>query len=419
MDRTKIGKLICRLISSSVQDKQFVSKLSNFSNSDWEDVYSFAENVKLLPILFYKLKSFTGLAAIPSNIELKMHGAYIASSAQSLKIQHQLKEIINALNNKKIDVIILKGAHLSNTYYQHPGLRPMSDIDILVRERDIQSSYQCLVELGYTSSKEFKAEVIDLYRKHIPPLNSNNKYSVEVHKELIQPRKEYLGNIEINDIWNNTSHAIFLNHKTISIRAEHLIIYLAYAIAEDDFKYKILHLYDIYLIINKENIDWHYMVNQASAWGTAKPLLCVLLLLEQNFNMRYRESVVKELTRHLDKCTVVKSLEHQLKTIFFENALESDINKERINQYCSNYGFFDTFKFASKILFSHRWYIYKYGIQDNKNLFLYYRMQAIREVFNGYLKPFIKYVLFGKKASLKKDEGMKDSKDFFNWLKEG
>ena len=132
MNRAKIGKLICRLISSNTLDKTLISILNKFDNLDWNDVYIFTEKTNLLPIFFYKLRSFSKIITVPTDIELKMQNAYIASSGQSLKIEHQLKEILSTLNKEAIDVIILKGAYLANKYYEHPGLRPMCDIDILV-----------------------------------------------------------------------------------------------------------------------------------------------------------------------------------------------------------------------------------------------------------------------------------------------
>ena len=194
-------------------------------------------------------------------------------------------------------------------------------------------------------------------------------------------------------------------------------MYLAYAIAEDGFSNKILHLYDIYLIINKENIDWDYLIKQTTKRKTIKPLLCVLLQLEQNFSLVYDYPIIKELAKLLGGPNIIKFLTSQMDIIFFEDKRARDISKEHISRYCNDFGFWDTFKFACKILFSHRWYIYKYGIKDRKGLFLYYRIQAIKEVINGYLKPFIKYVLLGKGTNLKNKNEEKSSKDFLDWLK--
>lgn len=60
-----------------------------------------------------------------------------------------LERIAEAFEREGIDVMVLKGAALLLCLYEHPGLRPMCDIDLLIRPADAGRAERLLAELGY------------------------------------------------------------------------------------------------------------------------------------------------------------------------------------------------------------------------------------------------------------------------------
>ncbi len=77
-----------------------------------------------------------------------------------------LAKILRALAGEGIETLVLKGAALAHTVYATPELRPMGDIDLLTRKRDLEQAREILLGIGFsatTLSSDF------LFRHHHLP----------------------------------------------------------------------------------------------------------------------------------------------------------------------------------------------------------------------------------------------------------
>jgi len=74
-----------------------------------------------------------------------------------------LADILTCYQAAGIDVLVLKGAALAHLVYPQPVLRPMRDIDILVRAEDVYRAYARLPEIGFTPPRRRRAGVSCLY----------------------------------------------------------------------------------------------------------------------------------------------------------------------------------------------------------------------------------------------------------------
>ena len=91
--------------------------------------------------------------------------------------------------------MVLKGAALAHMVYAEPALRPMRDMDLLVREDDAVQAQRVLMELGFDAPPT--SEVSDR-RKHLPPDTRRTQdmmVSVEVHHDLNEP---YMGRCQVD-----------------------------------------------------------------------------------------------------------------------------------------------------------------------------------------------------------------------------
>ena len=61
----------------------------------------------------------------------------------------ELQDILSAFRDSRVEVIVLKGAALAETVYAHIGLRPMCDIDLLIKPETMEAAGTVLVRLGY------------------------------------------------------------------------------------------------------------------------------------------------------------------------------------------------------------------------------------------------------------------------------
>jgi hypothetical protein len=113
---------------------------------------------------------------------------------RNLSIQHDLADhILPALESKVSPVIVQKGGALTFTLYSNPGQRPLRDIDLLVKEEQIDLAERCLEGIGFHRDttevakgfEEFSIHHLHLLRD-IPRL-----LTLEVHRRLRGPSTDW------------------------------------------------------------------------------------------------------------------------------------------------------------------------------------------------------------------------------------
>jgi hypothetical protein len=74
---------------------------------------------------------------------------YHAQTIHNLRCLDELDSLVAAMRGEGVEPIVLKGAALSRSHYASPGLRTLSDLDLLIREDEIAPLHALLVERGY------------------------------------------------------------------------------------------------------------------------------------------------------------------------------------------------------------------------------------------------------------------------------
>ncbi|MDD3544764.1 MAG: nucleotidyltransferase family protein [Kiritimatiellae bacterium] len=80
--------------------------------------------------------------------------AFLRNLVRSDLIRQVLQPTLTRLTRAGIETIVLKGAWLGATVYDDPAQRTMSDIDLLVREADIEAAHRELTQVGFTADKD-------------------------------------------------------------------------------------------------------------------------------------------------------------------------------------------------------------------------------------------------------------------------
>jgi hypothetical protein len=113
---------------------------------------------------------------LPAQVHSTLAGLYHGNVARNLNFVAALESLEKALEQEALEVMTLKGASLMAHVYPNIGLRPMEDLDLMVRPADHQRLVRILVELGYRQNKRrtysfVKGKtVLDI---HCSPLNTD------------------------------------------------------------------------------------------------------------------------------------------------------------------------------------------------------------------------------------------------------
>jgi hypothetical protein len=105
--------------------------------------------------------------------------------------RERLEHIVAALNERAIEVAVLKGAHTAYAYFPDPGTRIMSDLDLLVRPNDWERARQTLAGLGFgervdSSHPEQSAWSLPEGRavRALDFTHAESAWSVDLHRSL-------------------------------------------------------------------------------------------------------------------------------------------------------------------------------------------------------------------------------------------
>jgi hypothetical protein len=159
----------------------------------------------------------------------------------------KLRAVLNQMQKAGIDCILLKGADLIPRLYSVLGVRPLGDADLLVHESDLPAIDHLLTHLGYR------------------PLIDGNPAYVDPDNTLpfdIITKVWYLDDQQV--IWQRTVHRDFEGIPIKGMGGSDLLIYLT--------AYNVVHRgclaepfgQDIALLVEKEDVDWDFVVDEAS-----------------------------------------------------------------------------------------------------------------------------------------------------------
>ena len=190
--------------------------------------------------------------------------------------------IIEALDNSEMDYRILKGQTIRNDY-PNPNVRIMSDLDILIREKDREAVGDLLKSLGYHHDINTDYEYDDAYCR-------DGSIGIELHhrlsldhligdvRTLEQAILEDQNCCKYDDGYNGTYKA-----PSPSEHIAYLILHAAKHMWGSGIYIRLL--FDIAVFISKEECDWHVVETYVQELGLEKVAPYILMMVYRWFDV--------------------------------------------------------------------------------------------------------------------------------------
>jgi hypothetical protein len=171
-----------RLVGDRPFYTQLQTDLANFTA--WDALITLAEAQSMAPLLYHHLQK----AEVPlsSEFRLQLQGLILRHRQANAIRLNVLSHILDMLAEAGIQVLVLKGGALAPLVYVQVGLRPMSDLDLLVTDTAAQEAQNLLWQAGFRPNTE--AQHIPSDHRHLPVLMMQQDgltVSVEIHRQLL------------------------------------------------------------------------------------------------------------------------------------------------------------------------------------------------------------------------------------------
>lgn len=227
----------------NLEQSFFIDVLKDFINKqnseipekiDWSKIEEYA-HIHCVEGVFYKQTH---------------HEAFSSQFIKTIYVNVQYNEVLKLLKTEfeGISYIIFKGPVIAN-YYPVPELRAMSDIDLLVEQKDKNLVHNKLTNLGFMN-KDIEDNHEWIYKKDSIVLEIHDKLFFD-ENVILDSWKDYF-----SDVWQNKENE-FLN---INYHFVYILAHMAKHFMNSGIGFR--HFIDIAVLLKYEELNWIWILNE-------------------------------------------------------------------------------------------------------------------------------------------------------------
>jgi len=138
--------LLLAIPSGALRDADEFRRLAS-ELRDWDGLLNAAERLGAVALLGKALDDAE--APRPAAVDEACRAALVRGTLRMALATRVLSEALAALRRAGVEALVLKGVPLAHELYDPPGLRPIGDIDLLVRSADRAAAFRALLAEGY------------------------------------------------------------------------------------------------------------------------------------------------------------------------------------------------------------------------------------------------------------------------------
>jgi hypothetical protein len=293
-------QFISNILGSSLKPNDSHIELSHIlGNIDWDEFIPLAARHGVDGLLFYWTNKLKLESSLPRNVYRSLRGIYESKLHSSEDYRKIIKKILMRCYESEIEIVLLKGAQLSHTDYPHFFLRPMGDIDLLIKGSNKLRIISLMLEMGFNlyhtgeTCDKFFIRGISRREKE----NTHKPIFVEVHSNLHVPiRLNKSFSVDMAEFWNGTLMEYFNGFPFRQLDPTYNLIYLCTHLGEHHFS-RLIWSYDIALLIHRhgERIDWERLEDHCRRMKVRSPIYHSLSLCQELFGISIPEKILKNL----------------------------------------------------------------------------------------------------------------------------
>ncbi len=254
---------------------------------DWRYLLAAAEQQGVGALLRQSLIG-AGAGQPPDWARAALDAAYWGQHFRNRFLLDELPALLARAVSAGLSVMPLKGAALVHGYYPAAALRPMSDLDLLIRPDDTERMADLLHDCGYlpvtrpasnTGSREYafvahRAEGAALVEYRSEPLDPMTGFPAGLDPALAARLRTHAARM-----WERGQAGEYAGAPMVRIAPEDLLLHVTSHLATRHAGFRLLWLHDVCRILaaHPTDFDWHYFCDEAAMLNLTVPVEAALI----------------------------------------------------------------------------------------------------------------------------------------------
>lgn len=189
---------------------------------DWNHFLELVKHHRVCPLIYIRLKDKSD--AFPPHVIEALFQEYKKNTFKMLQLTGEMETLDKVFSENNIETLFLKGPPIANDLFGDISLRMSKDLDILVREEELEKAENILLSLGYEREEiSTVLNEIKWHRHHIVYYHPKKKIQVEIHWRL-HPRP--MKGASFEELWSRKRESQVTKHPIFFMGTEDLLLFL-------------------------------------------------------------------------------------------------------------------------------------------------------------------------------------------------
>ncbi len=222
LDLTVLSKEL-KLLIQLVKSKNELKDIDQLQNIDWRLFLDLVHHHRCQPIIYWKLKDMPQ-TIVPLEVIQALQQTYTKNTFKMLQLSGEMEQISKLFAENEVKTLFLKGPALAHHLYGDISLRTSKDLDVLVRETDLDKVDALLLASGYV--KDGAPSLLNGTKRkthHVEYVHSQKKIQIEIHWRLHNPPVK---EPSFDELWQRKSRSALTSSPVFFLGEEDLFLHL-------------------------------------------------------------------------------------------------------------------------------------------------------------------------------------------------
>jgi hypothetical protein len=299
--------LLCARLQLDEQTRQEVEGVIE-DGVNWDVILERSRAEGIHALLYAHLRDLEDIKArVPTAVLAHLETSYRGNWARNVLLTERWAELVALLAGEGVEVITHKGMALIHTVYPDMGLRPMADIDLLIRPGELPTVERTLRAAGYRTPGE-AMEAEEAFRGYLDFVRDST--IIDLHWELAHySRFEGIVRVDHDDLWKCARRMAVGEAQGLMLSPEDLLLHLALHVTLGSEFGRLIWFTDIDALLWRFGsiLNWDRVIEKATHWRVKALLGFTLRICQESFGTPIPAVVLPRLLPGGSRLTVLNT----------------------------------------------------------------------------------------------------------------